>query len=101
MAKAWVDRNGNGIEEADEAPLPGVTFVLLYEGRRFTPMSGPTGEAHFLLRIPCEHKAVLEIHAKPMEGYQLTTSQSIENIPVSILPEEPFLFGFVESNHDP
>lgn len=95
-ARSWIDDNVNGIKESEEEPLPGVTYVLLYKGHRFIITSDLEGEAHFLLRIPCETTGNLELYAEAVEGYQFTTGQRIHSIPVDVIPEEPFLFGFTQ-----
>ncbi|MBI9051310.1 MAG: hypothetical protein JEZ00_17940 [Anaerolineaceae bacterium] len=102
-AKAWIDKNDNGVWDNTEKPLMGVFFEL-NDGQRdynylYEPISDENGE-FFLSIFPntCVslEKYELILQATPPQGYRATTPSEIMIPKEELLDSEmdDYLFGF-------
>jgi hypothetical protein len=90
-ATAWLDENGNGVQDDGEQPLAGIEFVLeptVYSRTK----SGADGVANIFATTPGGCLEDLQVIAVGFEGYALTTPQTVEYISA----ESNYLFGFQE-----
>ncbi len=89
-AVAWIDKNKNGQREADEQPLPDVTFHVS-DGE--SVVSDWKGEAVLMVWLPGCPEASFEVYPDTPANYALTTQNSLpSNARES---ERAYEFGFI------
>ena len=87
---AWLDEDGDGVQDTGEMPLAGIEFVLEVTAYSRTT-SGEDGMAHIFATSPggCGNEP-LQIVAVKFDGYTLTTAQEIDYVPTGGV----YIFGF-------
>ncbi|MEZ4644909.1 MAG: hypothetical protein R3E31_19625 [Chloroflexota bacterium] len=89
-ARAWLDVNGDGVQDEGEPPLPGIEFVLEPTVYSRTT-SDENGMAHIFATTPGGQCAEsLSIAVSRHEGYLLTTPDHVTNIDL----DQVYAFGF-------
>lgn len=99
-AKAWVDRDEDGVWDPGESSLPDVQFFVDDVRNQSTnvgdeAISNHEGEALVYVWLPGCPSADFEIYAKPPSGYRPTTEPRIS---AHQTEEGPFLFGFAPAS---
>ncbi len=88
-AQAWIDRDANGVWDAGEPPLPGVTFSVVdarSKSRWAQGVSDASGGASLHFLYGCDRRE-WEVQAQPPAGYRRTTPERVRD-------GTPFRFGF-------
>ena len=93
--QAFVDINENGVWDAGEAPLRGVSFTIENSRDNFRrvgapSITGPDGSAVLTTGLMgCS--AAFEVYPNPVDGYRLTTPTRLK---ASYDPGQTFTYGF-------
>jgi hypothetical protein len=99
-AKAWVDRDKDGVWDPDEPPLSGVRFFIDDVKNKITnvgdeSVSDEAGEASVYVWLPGCPSVRFEIYPEVPSGYILTTAP---RLPAREADKGPFSFGFSPVN---
>ncbi|MDD2837200.1 MAG: SdrD B-like domain-containing protein, partial [Methanothrix sp.] len=70
----WVDKNGNGVQDADETGLEGVTVNLRDSGDNIVSTQTSTDEGEFIFENPIPGTYYLEF--LPPDGYSITSKDA-------------------------
>ena len=95
VVKTWIDANGNGQWDEDEAPLAGVNCFAegSYSVGVGEAVSNQHGEARLSTMLAgCPEEGILTVWVEPPPGYRLVTQG---RLPVRLYDTEPLLFGFL------
>lgn len=97
-AKAWIDANANGVEDAGEPPLAGVAVIATEVGGFLSTGSskkttGTDGWIALYLGLTGCPMREIALYASAQPGYRPTTAESIRVPPSN---SGPFLFGFAQ-----
>ena len=88
-AFAWLDENGNGVQDEGERPLPGIEFVLEPTAYSRTT-TDENGIAAIFATSPGGCLELPKLMVAQHDGYVLTTASVVENLD----PDETYAFGF-------